>query len=193
MAIKKPTPPTPPTAPISPKGDEDASSTDTGDSSGTANEVGARDFGVHITISSPEDKGNSQQNSEKKETTAPTAGTDQSGNTSVTGEAAPVQAVPVQTTETNQQLTTQVQEDGQKIHIANNDSMGGHISIWPFVLIFIMAFLGFTFLNMRKNKQLRHAMKTEKKENLKGSMLKENQRVASKKDDDSHGHFEIRV
>mgnify|MGYP006916056052 CR=1 FL=1 len=151
MAIKAPTPPTPPTPPISPKGD-DSPATDAGVPENTGNDAGARDFGVHITISSPETKENNPQNTDGNTAIS------QEGDKGNTNNARPddggntVQSVQVQGTDANQQVTTQVQDEGPPIHVVNNDSMLGQISVWPFVLIFVMAFLGFSFLNMRNKR-----------------------------------------
>lgn len=194
MAIKQPTPPTPPTPPVSPKGDgaNQAAGTGNNPNTNTNPEAGSKDFGVHITISSPEDKAAKQQTDGGKSNVV----TQQGGNgtTSQGGDnTAPSQGVPLQGNPNAQPLTTEVQDEGQRIHIANNNSPFDNISIWPFVVIFCGAFLIFSFMNMRKRKLSSTA--GPQKDPLKKPP--EEGRASQKKNDDDddniHGHFEVRI
>lgn len=194
MAIKQPTPPTPPTPPVSPKGDGANQAAGTSDNTNTnANpEAGSKDFGVHITISSPEDKAAKQQTDGGKSNVVTQQG--DNGTTSQGGDnTAPSQGVPLQGNPNAQPLTTEVQDDGQRIHIGNNMSPLDNISIWPFVVVFCGAFLIFSFMNMRKKKMstpsVRQRAPQKKPPEDRGAYQKKN----DDDDDNIHGHFEVRI
>jgi len=199
MAIKQPTPPTPPTPPASPKGDTAPPADAGANSNNTGSEAGARDFGVHITISSPEDKGKNQQSNEgtaaKASPQQGEAGSDSKGEeNSVTSQ----QSVQLPQDNSDQQLNAEVQDQGQKIHIGNNDSLFGQISIWPFVLIFVMALVGFTYLNRQKKTDTKRSTVSPQvtKESTQEAESKKTIRKSTKNDDDDdniHGNFEVRI
>ena len=200
MAIKQPTPPTPPTPPVSPKGDTATQASGATDNSSTGHntEAGSRDFGVHITISAPEDKTGKQQTNNGKENAVQQQGDSGTAKQGEENTATP-QPVQMQGNPNTQTLTTEVQDDGQKIHIANNNTPFDNISIWPFVLIFITAFLAFSFMNMqkRKNNQSSTLPKDMSKERQNEAISLNNNNGKSKGNDDDddniHGHFEVRI
>ena len=200
MAIKQPTPPTPPTPPVSPKGDTATQASGPTDNSNTGHntEAGSRDFGVHITISAPEDKTGKQQTNTGKENTVQQQGDSSAVKQGEENTAAP-QPVQMQGNRNAQTLTTEGQDGGQKIHIANNNTPFDNISIWPFVLIFITAFLAFSFMNMqkRKNNQSSTLPKDISKERQNTTQSAKNSNSNGKWNDDDddniHGHFEVRI
>ncbi|MCR5175432.1 MAG: hypothetical protein K6C05_01125 [Anaerovibrio sp.] len=189
MAIKKPTPPTAPVPPVSPKDQTD--SQDSGNATDTPMaSPPSKDFGVHITISSPDSHQTTGQHTNSGEHTKQQSDT---GKTDTDQEANDGTAKnTIQTQAPVMQQETQVPTENPGINVHTGNQMG-QISIWPFVIVFLAAFAGFTLMNIMKSKsparqspdqaapkQDRHEVEAVKNKN-------------DKKDDDQHKHFEIRV
>jgi hypothetical protein len=200
MAIKTPTPPTPPTPPVSPKAQDNEASGHNPDTA-TGTDGGSREFGIHINISGPEDK---QEQKENTQVNSPAAGDGQLQRevTSKERDQLPEpQAVLTGDMPSDKMLQTETREPtNDTLHISHdNPSMEG-ISLWPFVLVFVAAFIGFTMLNYMKNKSSEPwtAQKTELPPRVgreQGKGHEPNSEGVSSKDkqEDTHKHFEIRI
>lgn len=199
MAIKVPTAPTPPTPPVSPKAQDNGSgehNTDT--NSGT--ETTGKDFGIHINISSPEDKTGKNQNQQQNTNISGDGKVQKEVITKERDQLPEPQAVLTGDMPADKVLQTETKDTGNDaLHLNNNSSFGG-ISIWPFVLVFVTAFIGFTLLNYMKKKESEPAnpdyiKPEEKNKSMQGNSYKEKNPKSSvkDKDDDSHKHFEIRI
>lgn len=200
MAIKAPTAPTPPTPPVSPKAQDNGEgghNTDTNQGS----ESTGKEFGIHINVSSPGDKTEKGQKV-KQDTNA--AGDGQLQKEVITKERDQLpepQAVLTGDMPADRMLQTETKQPGDDaLHVNSHDSSFGGISIWPFVLVFVTAFIGFTLLNYMKKKESEPVtakmIKQEEKPEIKqGDSLKENKAPSTgkNKDDDTHKHFEIRI
>ena len=205
MAIKAPTAPTPPTPPVSPKG-QDSGDVGHNNDSNTGAEAPGKDFGIHINISSPEDKTNKNQNQNQQHNTNTSGdGKVQKEVTTKERDQLPEpQAVLTGDMPSDKILQTETKDPGNDaLHINNNSSFGG-ISIWPFVLVFVTAFIGFTVLNYLKKKEHEPVTPTNIKEaNKEKDKAEFSQREsysantakssANDQDDDTHKHFEIRI
>jgi hypothetical protein len=204
MAIKAPTAPTPPTPPVSPKGQNSGDAGHNNENTGA--EAPGKDFGIHINISSPEDKtGKNQTQNQQQNTNTSGDGKVQKEVTIKERDQLPEpQAVLTGDMPSDKLLQTETKDPGNDaLHLNNNSSFGG-ISIWPFVLVFVTAFIGFTVLNYLKKKE--HETVTPiniKKDNKVTDKAEGSQRdfhsvnigksSANNKDDDTHKHFEIRI
>lgn len=205
MAIKAPTAPTPPTPPVSPKG-QDSGDAGHNNNANTGAEAPGKDFGIHINISSPEDKTNKNQNQNQQHNTNTSGdGKVQKEVTTKERDQLPEpQAVLTGNMPSDKILQTETKDPGNDaLHINNNSSFGG-ISIWPFVLVFVTAFIGFTVLNYLKKKEHEPVTPTNIKEaNKEKDKAEFSQREsysantakssANDQDDDTHKHFEIRI
>lgn len=205
MAIKAPTAPTPPTPPVSPKG-QDSGDAGHNNNANTGAEAPGKDFGIHINISSPEDKTNKNQNQNQQQNTNTSGdGKVQKEVTTKERDQLPEpQAVLTGNMPSDKILQTETKDPGNDaLHINNNSSFGG-ISIWPYVLVFVTAFIGFTVLNYLKKKEHEPVTPTNIKEaNKEKDKAEFSQREshsantakssANDQDDDTHKHFEIRI
>ncbi|ORT98898.1 hypothetical protein D081_2348 [Anaerovibrio sp. JC8] len=196
MAIKTPTPPTPPTPPVSPKG-QDNSNAEVNTGGGGTTETGDKEFGIHINISNPNDKKEKSQNSQQN---AAGDGGNQVQKEVITKERDQLpepQAVLTGDMPADKVLQTEArQPDNEALHLNNNSSTFGGISIWPFVLVFVAAFIGFTLLNIMKNKQelpIKEKQISPQQETDKEYTAKATDSATKNKDDDDHKHFEIRI
>ena len=205
MAIKAPTAPTPPTPPVSPKSQDNGDVGHNNDSNAGVETTG-KDFGIHINISSPEDKTGKNQNQNQQQNTN-NSGDDKVQKEVTTKERDQLpepQAVLTGDMPSDKILQTETKAPGNDaLHINNNSSFGG-ISIWPFVLVFVTAFIGFTMLNYLKKKEHEPVIPTNIKEDNKEKDKAESSKRGSqgenigkssvnKNDDDTHKHFEIRI
>ena len=205
MAIKAPTAPTPPTPPVSPKSQDNGDVGHNNDSNAGAETTG-KDFGIHINISSPEDKTGRNQNQNQQQNTN-TSGDDKVQKEVTTKERDQLpepQAVLTGDMPSDKILQTETKDPGNDALRLNNDSSFGGISIWPFVLVFVTAFIGFTVLNYLKKKEHEPVTLTnikadnkvkDKAESSKRGSQGENigKSSANNNDDDAHKHFEIRI
>ena len=201
MAIKAPTAPTPPTPPVSPKGQD---SGDAGhNNANTGAEAPGKEFGIHINISSPEDKtGKNQNQNQQQNTNTSGDGKVQKEVTSKERDQLPEpQAVLTGDMPSDKMLQTETREPtNETLHISHDNPSLEGISLWPFVLVFVAAFIGFTMLNYMKNKSSEPwtAQKTELpprvgREQGKGHEPKSEGVPSKDKQEDTHKHFEIRI
>lgn len=205
MAIKAPTAPTPPTPPVSPKG-QDSGDVGHNTDTNTGAEYTGKDFGIHINISSPEDKTGKNQNQNQQQNTnnAGDGKVQKEVTTKERDQLPEPQAVLTGDMPSDRVLQTETKDPGNDaLHINNNSSYGG-ISIWPFVLVFVTAFIGFTVLNYLKKKEhepvttininAENKAKDKIEATQEGSQsVNTGKSSANDQDDDTHKHFEIRI
>ena len=205
MAIKAPTAPTPPTPPVSPKG-QDSGDIGHNNDSNTGAEAPGKDFGIHINISSPDDMTGRNQNQNQQQNTN-TSGDDKVQKEVTTKERDQLpepQAVLTGDIPSDKIFQTETKDPGNDALHLNNDSSFGGISIWPSVLVFETAFIGFTVLNYLKKKEHEPVTPTNIKADNKVKDKAESSKrgsqgehigksSANNNDDDTHKHFEIRI
>lgn len=201
MAIKAPTPPTPPTAPVVPGAE---SYTEAGQSAVNNTSDNGKEFGVHVTISNPQQNQSSSpsQQSTSQQGVESTQGqsqqeTGQSAENDVAQQARQdmvQQALGMKDGKTDQQ---EVQETVQQnIPDSNWPLPGGHMSsmsFLPLLIVFIAAFITFMLRNLSKRPRLKSQPPVKSKETRAvKNRMQEN--VAADKNKKSKGsHFEMRI
>lgn len=201
MAIKAPTPPTPPTAPVVPGAE---SYTEAGQSAVNNTSDNGKEFGVHVTISNPQQNQSSSpsQQSTSQQGVESTQGqsqqeTGQSAENDVAQQARQdmvQQALGMKDGKTDQQ---EVQETVQQnISDSNWPLPGGHMSsmsFLPLLIVFIAAFITFMLRNLSKRPRLKSQPPVKSKETRAvKNRMQEN--VAADKNKKSKGsHFEMRI
>ncbi len=201
MAIKAPTPPTPPTAPVVPGAE---SYTEAGQSAVNNTSDNGKEFGVHVTISNPQQNQSSSpsQQSTSQQGVESTQGqsqqeTGQSAENDVAQQARQdmvQQALGMKDGKTDQQ---EVQETVQQNTPDSNWPLpGGHMSsmsFLPLLIVFIAAFITFMLRNLSKRPRLKSQPPVKSKETRAvKNRMQEN--VAADKNKKSKGsHFEMRI
>lgn len=201
MAIKAPTPPTPPTAPVVPGAE---SHTETGQSAVNNTSDNGKEFGVHVTISNPQQNQSSapSQQSTSQQAAGSTQGQSQQDTEQSAGNDAAQQA--------RQDMVQQAlgmkdgkadQQDTQETVQQNNPEgswplLGGHMSsmsFLPLLIVFIAAFITFMLRNLSKKPRLKSQPPAKSKETRAvKNRMQEN--VTADKDKKSKGsHFEMRI
>lgn len=201
MAIKAPTPPTPPTAPVVPGAE---SYTEAGQSAVNNTSDNGKEFGVHVTISNPQQNQSSSpsQQSTSQQGVESTQGqsqqeTGQSAENDASQQARQdmvQQALGMKDGKTDQQ---EVQETVQQNTPDSNWPLpGGHMSsmsFLPLLIVFIAAFITFMLRNLSKRPRLKSQPPVKSKETRAvKNRMQEN--VAADKNKKSKGsHFEMRI
>lgn len=198
MAIKAPTPPTPPTAPVV-SGAE--SHTEAGQSAVNNTADNGKEFGVHVTISNPQQNQSSSpsQQSTSQQGAENTQGQSQqeSGQSAENDTAQQArqdvvqQALGMKDGKADQQETVQ-----QNNPEGNWPLPGGHMSsmsFLPLLIVFIAAFITFMLRNLSKKPRLKSQPPAKSKETRAvKNRMQEN--IAADKDKKSKGsHFEMRI
>lgn len=198
MAIKAPTPPTPPTAPVVPGAE---SHTETGQSAVNNTSDNGKEFGVHVTISNPQQNQSSapSQQSTSQQSSGSTQGQSQqeSGQSAENDTAQQArqdmvqQALGMKDGKSDQQETVQ-----QNNPEGNWPLPGGHMSsmsFLPLLIVFIAAFITFMLRNLSKKPRLKSqpSVKSQEKRAVKTRLQ---EKTTEDKDKNSKGsHFEMRI
>lgn len=201
MAIKAPTPPTPPTAPVVPGAE---SYTEAGQSAVNNTSDNGKEFGVHVTISNPQQNQSSspsQQSTSQQGVESIQAQSQQETGQSAENDVAQQarqdmvqQALGMKDGKTDQQ---EVQETVQQNTPDSNWPLpGGHMSsmsFLPLLIVFIAAFITFMLRNLSKRPRLKSQPPVKSKETRAvKNRMQEN--VAADKNKKSKGsHFEMRI
>lgn len=198
MAIKAPTPPTPPTAPVVP-GTE--SHTEAGQSAVNNTSDNGKEFGVHVTISNPQQ--NQSSSPSQQSTSQQGVGSTQGQSQQETGQSSEndaaqqarqdmvQQALGMKDGKQDTQATVQ-----QNTPDGNWPLPGGHMSsmsFLPLLIVFIAAFITFMLRNLSKKPRLKSQPPAKSKETRAvKNRMQEN--VTTDKDKKSKGsHFEMRI
>ena len=201
MAIKAPTPPTPPTAPVVPGAE---SHTEAGQSAVNNTSDNGKEFGVHVTISNPQQDQSSSpsQQSTSQQSSGSTQGQSQQETGQSAGNAAAQQARQdmVQQALGMKEGKSDQQEVQETVQQNNSDGnwplLGSHMSsmsFLPLLIVFIAAFITFMLRNLSKKPRLKtqSGVKSQKKGVVKNQMQ---EKVTADKDKKSKGsHFEMRI
>lgn len=198
MAIKAPTPPTPPTAPVVPGAE---SHTETGQSAVNNTSDNGKEFGVHVTISNPQQNQSSapSQQSTSQQSSGSTQGQSQqeSGQSAENDTAQQArqdmvqQALGMKDGKSDQQETVQ-----QNNPEGSWPLPGGHMSsmsFLPLLIVFIAAFITFMLRNLSKKPRLKSqpSVKSQEKRAVKTRLQ---EKTTEDKDKKSKGsHFEMRI
>lgn len=198
MAIKAPTPPTPPTAPVVPGAE---SHTETGQSAVNNTSDNGKEFGVHVTISNPQQNQSSAPS--QQSTSQQGAGSTQGQSQQESGQSAEndtaqqarqdmvQQALGMKDGKADQQETVQ-----QNNPEGNWPLLGGHMSsmsFLPLLIVFIAAFITFMLRNLSKKPRLKSqpSVKSQEKRAVKTRLQ---EKTTEDKDKKSKGsHFEMRI
>lgn len=196
MAIKAPTPPTPPTAPVVPGAE---SHTEAGQSAVNNTSDNGKEFGVHVTISNPQQN---QSSSPSQQGVGSTQGqSQQETGQSAENDAAQQarqdmvqQALGMKDGKADQQ---EVQETVQQNTPDSNWPLpGGHMSsmsFLPLLIVFIAAFITFMLRNLSKKPRLKSQPPVKSKE-TRAEKNRTQKKVTTDKDKKSKGsHFEMRI
>ena len=198
MAIKAPTPPTPPTAPVVPGAE---SHTETGQSAVNNTSDNGKEFGVHVTISNPQQ--NQSSSPSQQSTSQQSSGSTQGRSQQESGQSAEndtaqqarqdmvQQALSMKDGKSDQQETVQ-----QNNPDGNWPLPGGHMSsmsFLPLLIVFIAAFITFMLRNLSKKPRLKSQPPVKSKETS-GVKNRIQEKVTTDKDRKSKGsHFEMRI
>lgn len=202
MAIKAPTPPTPPTAPVVPG--VESHTTEAGQSAVNNTSDNGKEFGVHVTISNPQQNQSSSpsQQSTSQQGAGSTQGQSQQENGQSAGNDAAQQA--------RQDMVQQAlgmkdgkadQQDTQETVQQNNPEgnwplPGGHMSsmsFLPLLIVFIAAFITFMLRNLSKKPRLKSQPSVKSKEK-RAVKIRLQEKTTEDKDKKSKGsHFEMRI
>ena len=198
MAIKAPTPPTPPTAPVVPGAE---SHTEAGQSAVNNTSDNGKEFGVHVTISNPQQ--NQTSSPSQQSTSQQSVGSTQGQSQQETGQSAEndaaqqarqdmvQQALGMKDGKADQQETVQ-----QNSPDGNWPLPGGHMSsmsFWPLLIVFIAAFITFMLRNLSKKPRLKSQPPVKSKE-TRAVKNRTQEKVTTDKDKKSKGsHFEMRI
>lgn len=198
MAIKAPTPPTPPTAPVVPGAE---SHTEAGQSAVNNTSDNGKEFGVHVTISNPQQ--NQSSSPSQQSTSQQGVGSTQGQSQQETGQSAGndaaqqarqdmvQQALGMKDGKADQQETVQ-----QNSPDGNWPLPGGHMSsmsFWPLLIVFIAAFITFMLRNLSKKPRLKSQPHVKSKE-TRAVKNRTQEKVTTDKDKKSKGsHFEMRI
>lgn len=201
MAIKAPTPPTPPTAPVVPGAE---SHTEAGQSAVNNTSDNGKEFGVHVTISNPQQ--NQSSSPSQQSTSQQSAGSTQGQSQQERGQSAEndtaqqarqdmvQQALGIKDGKADQQ---EVQETVQQNNLDGNWPLpGGHMSsmsFLPLLIVFIAAFITFMLRNLSKRTRLKSQSPVKSKE-TKAVKNRMQEKVTTDRDKKSKGsHFEMRI
>lgn len=200
MAIKAPTPPTPPTAPVVPGAE---SHTEASQSTVNNTSDNGKEFGVHVTISNPQQNQPSapSQQSVSQQAAGSTQGQSQqeSGQSAENDTAQQArqdmvqQALGMKDGKADQQETQTVQQNNPE---GNWSLPGGHMSSMSFLsilIVFIAVFITFMLRNLSKKPRLKSQPSVKSKE-TRAVKNRTQEKVTTDKDKKSKGsHFEMRI
>lgn len=201
MAIKAPTPPTPPTAPVVPGAE---SHTEAGQSAVNNTSDNGKEFGVHVTISNPQQNQSSSPSQQSASQQA--AGSTQGQSQQESGQSAENDTAQQARQDMVQQALGMKdgkadQQDTQETVQQNNPEgswplPGGHMSsmsFLPLLIVFIAAFITFMLRNLSKKPRLKSqpSVKSQEKRAVKTRLQ---EKTTEDKDKKSKGsHFEMRI
>ena len=202
MAIKAPTPPTPPAAPVVPGAE--SHTTEASQSAVNNTSDNGKEFGVHVTISNPQQNQSSapSQQSASQQAAGSTQGQSQQENGQSAGNDAAQQArqdmvqqaLGMKDGKADQQETQEtVQQNNPE---GNWPLLGGHMSsmsFLPLLIVFIAAFITFMLRNLSKKPRLKSqpSVKAQEKRAVKTRLQ---EKTTEDKDKKSKGsHFEMRI
>lgn len=198
MAIKAPTPPTPPTAPVVPGAE---SHTETGQSAVNNTSDNGKEFGVHVTISNPQQ--NQSSSPSQQSTSQQSAGSTQGQSQQESGQSAENDAAQQARQDMVQQALGMKdgKADQQETVQQNNPEgswplPGAHMSsmsFLPLLIVFIAAFITFMLRNLTKKPRLKSqpSVKSQEKRAVKTRLQ---EKTTEDKDKKSKGsHFEMRI
>lgn len=198
MAIKAPTPPTPPTAPVVPGAE---SHTEAGQSAVNNTSDNGKEFGVHVTISNPQQ--NQSSSPSQQSTSQQAAGSTQGQSQQESGQSAENDTAQQARQDMVQQALGMKdgKADQQETVQQNNPEgswplPGGHMSsmsFLPLLIVFIAAFITFMLRNLSKKPRLKSqpSVKSQEKRAVKTRLQ---EKTTEDKDKKSKGsHFEMRI
>lgn len=198
MAIKAPTPPTPPTAPVVPGAE---SHTEAGQSAVNNTSDNGKEFGVHVTISNPQQ--NQSSSPSQQSTSQQGAGSTQGQSQQESGQSAENDTAQQARQDMVQQALGMKdgKADQQETVQQNNPEgswplPGGHMSsmsFLPLLIVFIAAFITFMLRNLSKKPRLKSqpSVKSQEKRAVKTRLQ---EKTTEDKDKKSKGsHFEMRI
>ena len=192
MAITAPTPPTPPTVPVVPgaeSNDNAAGSVKSNTGNGTDD---GREFGVHVTISNPqqtngEDKAVQQQGSTQNQSSTATqqgqqAAQGQDGGSDVAQQARQDMVQQALGMKDGNDAQAETQENVQQPVAEAPWSNMSAMSFMPVLIVFVAAFITFFLRNMSKKPPVNMPLRADK------------QRTAGKENKKTRGtRFETRI
>lgn len=198
MAIKAPTPPTPPTAPVVPGAE---SHTEAGQSAVNNTSDNGKEFGVHVTISNPQQ--NQSSSPSQQSTSQQSSGSTQGQSQQESGQSAGNDTAQQARQDMVQQALGMKdgKADQQETVQQNNPEgswplPGGHMSsmsFLPLLIVFIAAFITFMLRNLSKKPRLKSqpSVKSQEKRAVKTRLQ---EKTTEDKDKKSKGsHFEMRI
>lgn len=202
MAIKAPTPPTPPTAPVVPG--VESHTTEAGQSAVNNTSDNGKEFGVHVTISNPQQ--NQSSSPSQQSTSQQSSGSTQGQSQQESGQSAENDTAQQARQDMVQQALGMKdgkadQQDTQATVQQNNPEgnwplLGGHMSsmsFLPLLIVFIAAFITFMLRNLSKKPRLKSqpSVKSQEKRAVKTRLQ---EKTTEDKDKKSKGsHFEMRI
>lgn len=202
MAIKAPTPPTPPTAPVVPG--VESHTTEAGQSAVNNTSDNGKEFGVHVTISNPQQ--NQSSSPSQQSTSQQSSGSTQGQSQQESGQSAGNDAAQQARQDMVQQALGMKdgkgdqQEVQETIQQNNSEGIwplpGGHMSsmsFLPLLIVFIAAFITFMLRNLSKKPRLKSqpSVKAQEKRAVKTRLQ---EKTTEDKDKKSKGsHFEMRI
>lgn len=202
MAIKAPTPPTPPTAPVVPGAE--SHTTEASQSAVNNTSDNGKEFGVHVTISNPQQNQSSSPSQQSASQQA--AGSTQGQSQQESGQSAENDTAQQARQDMVQQALGMKdgkadQQDTQATVQQNNPEgnwplLGGHMSsmsFLPLLIVFIAAFITFMLRNLSKKPRLKSqpSVKSQEKRAVKTRLQ---EKTTEDKDKKSKGsHFEMRI
>lgn len=201
MAIKAPTPPTPPTSPVVPGAE---SHTEAGQSAVNNTSDNGKEFGVHVTISNPQQ--NQSSSPSQQSTSQQSAGSTQGQSQQERGQSAENDTAQQARQDMVQQTfgikdgkadQQEVQETVQQNNLEGNwPLLGGHMSsmsFLPLLIVFIAAFITFMLRNLSKRTRLKSQPPVKSKE-TRAAKNRMQEKVTTDRDKKSKGsHFEMRI
>lgn len=201
MAIKAPTPPTPPTAPVVPGAE---SHTEAGQSAVNNTSDNGKEFGVHVTISNPQQNqpsAPSQQSASQQAAGSTQGQSQQEGGQSAENDTAQQARQDMVQQALGMKDGKADQQDTQATVQQNNPEgswplPGGHMSsmsFLPLLIVFIAAFITFMLRNLSKKPRLKSqpSVKSQEKRAVKTRLQ---EKTTEDKDKKSKGsHFEMRI
>ena len=202
MAIKAPTPPTPPTAPVVPG--VESHTTEAGQSAVNNTSDNGKEFGVHVTISNPQQ--NQSSSPSQQSTSQQSSGSTQGQSQQESGQSAGNDAAQQARQDMVQQALgmkdgkAEQQETQETVQQNNPEGSwplpGGHMSSMSFLsllIVFIAAFITFMLRNLSKKPRLKSqpSVKSQEKRAVKTRLQ---EKTTEDKDKKSKGsHFEMRI
>lgn len=208
MAIKAPTPPTPPTVPVVPGAEQQQSdSGQSGQSLGNGQDNG-REFGVHVTISNPQENNGSanvQQGVSQSMGTGQgsEAQNTQSGQNNEQSQQAKDDVAQQARQDMVQQALGMKDDSGQQQETAQQNVAespwtfpGSHMSamsFMPLLIVFVAAFITFMLRNLSKKPRLNQKPPAKSRAQAAAQTVYEEKAAAQNEKKNKGSHFEMRI